>query len=159
MCLGKKETSEIFGRVGHSQNSPLIPDSHWVKRTNLIVRRRSSCRHATLLNETPNTENDRVRDYSWRNARLFDERFAQFYLNPWQSWIVDCMLWIPDSRFWILDSWSVKFGFRILIVTEWDSGFFELYSAFRIPGFLIFHKQKFSGFPYMGWNVWLWITL
>ena len=78
LCLGKKKTFEIFFSVDHSQNPLLIPDSHWVKRPNLIVRRRFFCRHATLLNETQNTENGCVRDYRRRDVRLFDERFAPF---------------------------------------------------------------------------------
>ena len=34
-------------------------------------------------------------------------------------YVVDSGFWIPGT--WILDSWSVKFGFPVPIVTEWDS--------------------------------------
>ena len=38
-------------------------------------------------------------------------------VNARQSWIVDSTLWILDSRNWILNSLSVKFGFRIPIIS------------------------------------------
>ena len=47
---------------------------------------------------------------------------------------VDSGFRIPGT--WILDSLSVKFGFPIPIVTEWDSGF-------QIPGFWIPEAKMF----------------
>ena len=62
--------------------------------------------------------------------------------------VLDCGFHVVDSGFripgtWILDSWSVKFGFPIPIVTEWFFGFLELYSGFQIPGFWIPEARMF----------------
>ena len=67
--------------------------------------------------------------------------------NKRQSWILDYLPWIPDSFQWDLYS-----GFQSLV----DSGFLELCSGLKIPGFRIV-QQIFAGFGFhkqldSGWH-------
>ena len=73
-----------------------------------------------------------------------------YYINARGKGIQDIPgSWIPCRGFRILDT-----GFRIIYQWNLDSGFFELYSGFQSPGFLIFQAKIFPirkpGFPYMG---------
>ena len=55
-------------------------------------------------------------------------------------------MWISYSRYWISDHWSVDIGFRIPIITEWNSG---PESISWIPDFKA-QDSGFQNFPNSG---------